>query len=194
MNSEDPSYRFFVTHPDQNKTPTLVAQLEELGHRVIGTSHLCKETLVECALNPPDIILSGINFPDGDGIETLIQISDREPLPAVILTSRDDIEKIEHAMDDHVMAYLIDPVDLDTLRPSIIVVKRRFEQMQELRAEVSDLKEALASRKKLERAKGLLMRQKSLSEEEAYLEIRDLAKRSREKIGAIAQVVIDTYQ
>ena len=194
MSADDFSLNFFISYPDEATTATLVAMLKELGHNVIGTSQQCKDTLVECALNPPDIILSGIDFEDGDGIETLIQISDRKPVPAIIVTKRDDMKKVEHAMDDHVMAYLIYPVTVDDLEPSILVVKRRFDQMQELRAEVSDLKEALANRKKLERAKGLLMSKKAVSEEEAYLEIRDLAKKSREKIGTIAQVVIDTYQ
>lgn len=193
MAEEPPSLTFFVAHPDAAMLKLLANLLEELGHQVIGTSQLCKTTLVECALTPPDIILSGLNFPDGDAIETLIVISERKPVPAIVVTEVDDVSKVEHAMDDHVMSYLIQPVTIHDLKPTAIVVKRRFDQMEELKAEVDDLKSALENRKKLERAKGLLMDKKGLTEEAAYLEIRDLAKKSREKIGVIAQVVIDTY-
>ncbi len=188
------SLRFFISHSDTAVAADLVSMLEELGHEVIGTSHLCRETLVRCALNPPEIILSGLNFTDGDGIETLAQILENNPIPSIILAQHEDIQRVEEAVENYVLAYLIQPFKTDVLRPSIVAVKRRFDQIEELKAEVFALKETLENRKKLERAKGLLIKEKGIDEETAYLEIQSLAKKSREKMGVIAQVIIDSYK
>ena len=188
-----PSYKIFLAHPKQDSRKILSAFLVKLGHEVSGEAKTCAEILIECAINPPDIIVTGLAFPDGDGIETLISVSDRQPVPAIVITAKADIEKVEHAMDDHVMAYLIDPVTSDDLKPTIHVVKRRFDQMEELKEEVENLQERLDARKLLDRAKGLLMKHKEISEEEAYLEIREMATKNQMKLAKIATIIIESY-
>ena len=113
-------------------------------------------------------------------------------MPSIVVTKKDSLDKVEKAMDDHVMAYMIEPVNSDELKPAIYVVLRRFEQLKQLEEENESLKDALASRKKVERAKGILMAKKGWSEEEAYLYIRKAATSNRIKMDSVADIVIET--
>lgn len=183
-------FSIVVAHSDESDRKQLVLDLGKLGHKVRAVTSTCRETLDECSDSHPDLIVSGILFEDGDGIETLIELSKNNPIPAIIVTQKTDLSKVERAMDDHVMAYLISPVTDDDLKPSIHVVMRRFAQFQQLREENLDLREALVTRKKVERAKGILMADRGMTEEEAYLHLRDLATSSRAKMSQVAEVLI----
>lgn len=181
-----------VGHGDPSERELVSVNLKKLGHNVRAVCETKKELFEECKDEKPQLIISGIEYPDGDGIETLIELSRDEPIPAIIVTEKTSLQKVEEAMDDHVMAYLITPVTADDLKPSIQVVLRRFAQFEELRKENKDLREALFTRKKVERAKGILMKQKGMSEEEAYLHIRDLATSSRTKMSQVAEILVQS--
>ncbi|MAS92964.1 MAG: hypothetical protein CMO55_07170 [Verrucomicrobiales bacterium] len=169
-------------------------EIEKLGHNITKTSSTTAETINHCRDTPPQLIVSGLHFPDGDGIDALITISEFECIPSIVVTTVADLDRVEKAMDDHVMAYLIDPVTSDDLKASIHLVLRRFEQFQELNDQVDDLKGALETRKKLERAKGILMANEGITEEEAYLQIRSAATSNRVKIADIADQIIEKQQ
>ncbi|MDF1740058.1 MAG: ANTAR domain-containing protein [Verrucomicrobiales bacterium] len=187
------TYSIVIAHGDAAERDHLAFIIRELGHTVQFVSATCRETLDECQRSRPDLIISGISFEDGDGIESLIELSKDEPVPGIIVTHKTELSKVERAMDDHVMAYLITPVTADDLRPSIHVVMRRFTQFQQLKEENIDLRETLATRKKVERAKGILMAKRGMTEEEAYIHLRDLATSSRAKMSYVAEVLIKTF-
>lgn len=180
----------FLAYNDDGTRRILEASLLKLGHRLQGVSSTTAAMISRCVEDPPDLIITGTRFADGDGIEALIEISKTEPRPAIIITDDADLSKVEDAMDDHVMAFLIEPVTPDDLKPTILVVLRRFAQFQELRKENENLRGALETRKKLERAKGILMVAESLTEEESYLRLRDMATSRRIRIGEVAEEVI----
>ena len=182
----------FVGHGDEATRRNIEAAVEQIGLSILGRGH-SREILIEfCIKNSPDLIITGTEYPDGDGIEALIEIARHEPLPAIVISRSKAHPRLEEAMDDHVMAYLTDPVSPDDLKPTVHVVLRRFAQFRELRQEVADLREALETRKKLERAKGILMVRHDLSEEEAYLRLRDLATSRRTKLSEVATLVIES--
>lgn len=183
----------FLGHPDADTRNHLQAILESLDHRVSGAVGTVADMVRCCVESPPEVIVSGVRYPDGDGVKSLTEISAREPVPAVVIARREDAEAVERALEDHVMAYLIEPVTKDDLRPTLLVVKRRFEQFQELRREIESLKEALAARKKIERAKGILMHQCEITEEQAYLQLRRSATDARAKIVDVAEEVISQH-
>lgn len=185
--------RIFVGHPQPSTLETLVSTVRGLDHEVIGTTSLAREMIGDCQSLKPDMIISGVQYEDMDGIDALIEISEHEPIPAIVIALQDDLSKVEEAMDDHVMAYLVDPVTRDDLRPTIYVVKRRFQQFQELKSENKDLREALAVRKVVERAKGLLMRARDIDEETAYLQLRKMATDKGLKLKDVAELVIDLH-
>jgi len=138
----------------------------------------------------PDLIITGVEFPDGDGLDAVIRIGLERPLPTVVVTSKRSFDLVEKAMQDHVMAYLIEPVQADDLSAAILLAQGRFEQLQELTGEVDDLRQALEDRKFIERAKGILMGRKDLSEADAFAALRTEAQNERVKLIEIAQRIL----
>ena len=127
--------RIYLSHGDSGTRKVLEAIITKLGHEIHGISDTCEKTYSDCIENPPDLILSGVEYKDGDGLENLIAISRRKTMPSIVVTKKDSLDKVEKAMDDHVMAYMIEPVNSDELKPAIYVVLRRFEQLKQLEEE-----------------------------------------------------------
>lgn len=188
------SYNIFVGHRSEDSLKILIATLGKIGHRVAGTADSSKALVEGVTEDPPDLVLSCAEYADGDGIEALIEISKHVILPGLVVAKKENVYKVERAMDDHVMAYLVGPVTHLDLTPAIEVVMRRFKQFQDLHEENSNLKEALATRKKLERAKGILMAKNEMTEEQAYLKLRDIATSKRVKLAQVADIVIESEQ
>src|SRR5688572_30596855 len=139
----------------------------------------------------PDVLVTGTSFPDGDGVEMVVELGRERPLPAVIVASDGSLQQVVQAMQDHVMAYLTEPVTPDTLKAAVVVARVRFEQLRELEEEVGSLRQALADRKVIERAKGIIMAAERLSEDEAYCRLRSESQDRRRRIVEIAQEVVD---
>lgn len=137
----------------------------------------------------PDLIVSGVEFPDGDGLETVVRLGLENPLPAVIVATDASQQNVIKAVHDHVMAYLVEPVRADELRAAVLLAWTRFEQWRELEEQVGDLKQALADRKIIERAKGILMAKERLSEGEAFARLRSEAQDRRIRLADVAAQV-----
>ncbi len=139
----------------------------------------------------PDLIISGVVYPDGDGIDACIEIGLERPMPAVIVTARRSMELVTKAMEDHVMAYLIEPVTKEDLEAALIVAWSRFQQLEALEREVGDLREALAARKLIEQAKGVLMAREGLSESDAFARLRTEAQNDRRPMRDVARDIVE---
>ncbi|MGJ8657224.1 MAG: ANTAR domain-containing response regulator [Akkermansiaceae bacterium] len=183
--------KVIVAHEDKLLCDELTSMLKKIGYGIISQVNTLDDLKLAALKNTPDLIVTGINFNGINVVDTLIEIADENPLPAVIVAKNLEIEDIEKAMEDHVMGYLVDPVDQTDLESTCYLVLRRFEQFQELRLENIELKEALVARKKIERAKGIIMEKYQLTEEEAYLRIRKAATKRRIKLTEVADIIID---
>lgn len=161
------------------------------GHRVIAECGTIAELKSTVLSQRPDLLVTGVYFPDGDGISTAIELGETEPLPCVVSTAARSLDLVHKAMEDHVMAYLIEPVTNEELAAAIIVAWSRFEQLRELELQVEDLKTALHHRKIIERAKGVLMAEKSMTEREAFNELRREAQNDRRPMIDIANRILD---
>ena len=155
-------------------------------HRVIGVCGTVAELKQLVTEQRPDLLITGVRFPDGNGIDTAIELGNDHPIATVIATSARSLQLVEQAMADHVMAYLIEPVSQEELSAAIIVAWSRFQQLQELREEVADLKTALGHRKIIERAKGVLMASQNLTEAEAFSALRTRAQNERRRMIDVA--------
>jgi response regulator NasT len=147
-----------------------------------------------CKVNRPDLIVCGVQLADGDAIELLVKIGETAPIPAIIVTDKDSLGNVEHALEDHVMAYLIEPIDVEQIQPTIYLVLRRFEQFQALLEQVQDLRQALADRKIIERAKGILMSQGEMDETDAFQRLQRMATDKRKKLVEIAQAIVTAQE
>jgi response regulator NasT len=106
------------------------------------------------------------------------------------VTCESSLSAIEKALEDHVMAYLLEPVRAIEIRPMIQLVMRRFAEFKELKQEVSDIRQQMAARRVVDRAKGVLMRRNNIDEKTAYDQLRRLAMDRRIKVVEIAQQIL----
>ena len=136
------------------------------------------------------MIVSGIEFPDGNALELLVRLSVAQPLPAVIVTDHASLKLVERAAEDTVMAYIVTPIQPETLRAALVLARERHRQIVELEREVSGLRQALQDRKVIERAKGILMAREGATEAEAFQRLRDEAQRTRKRIVQVAECLL----
>ncbi|MEM8756943.1 MAG: ANTAR domain-containing protein [Planctomycetota bacterium] len=179
-----------LAHGSDDLLKQLEDSLNEL-HTIVAKAGTVAELRACIRERKHDLVVTGVMFPDGDGLDLMIEIGDDHPFPSVVVTSRRSLELVEKAMEDHVMAYLLEPIRGEELEAAIVVARSRFDQLEALTEEVTDLRQALADRKIIERAKGILMAADEQSELEAYQAIRSRAQSERRKLAAVAQAIVD---
>ncbi|MCX7136991.1 MAG: ANTAR domain-containing protein [Proteobacteria bacterium] len=138
----------------------------------------------------PDIVIIDMDSPDRDTLENICVVSRDEPRPVVMFTHDGDSEKIRAATLAGVSAYVVDGMSGERIRPILDAAVARFEQFQALKREFDDIEEKLADRKVIERAKGLLMKSRNLSEDEAYRALRKQAMESNAKLAEVARQLV----
>lgn len=178
-----------VAHGSDDVRRELVEAVDR-RHVVTGDCGTVVQLKQMVMVQRPDLLVTGIQFPDGDGIDTAIELGRECPLPTVVATAARSLELVQKAMQDHVMAYLIEPVMREDLEAAIIVAWSRFEQLRELEQQVDDLRMALEHRKVIERAKGVLMASESMSEAEAFGVLRRRAQDDRRRMVDIANDIL----
>jgi response regulator NasT len=129
-------------------------------------------------------------MPDMDGIEAADLIGQECPTPVILVSAYHDAESIERAVVDHVLGYLVKPISKADLQPTISVAMRRFAELQALRKESTDLRQALADRKVIEQAKGILMKLTGADEKDAFRRLQDLAAERNQKLIDAAQNIV----
>ena len=136
------------------------------------------------------IDLDGAAGGEPQNLEVARQIYAQRPLPIVLLTAYGDQGLVERATDLPIMAYLMKPVNEQELLATLQVVRARFEEQQEALRQAVELEDRLATRKLVERAKGVLMEQESLSEEQAYRRIQRQARQERCSMRQVAEAIL----
>ena len=172
------------------RVQTLRLALAQAGYEVIEHAGSTVDLHRRVAAIKPDVIIIDTDSPDRDTIENLCVISRDEPRPVVMFTHDDDSTKIREAVRAGVSAYVVDGLALERVKPIIDVAIARFEQFQALRQELAQNEEKLAERKVVERAKGILMKGRNLSEDEAYRALRQQAMDNNTRLGDVARQVI----
>lgn len=149
------------------------------------------ELLARIEEHRPDIVLIDTESPSRDVLEQLAAVSNAAPRPVVLFTDDSQAGAIRSALRAGVSAYVVDGLAPGRLDPIMRVAMERFETEQQLRAELEDTKSRLAERKLIERAKGILMKQRRCTEEDAFVALRSLAMQRGIRLGEAAQQVID---
>jgi len=183
--------RIYFAHGNEIVRPIIEQMLLALDHQVPIVTDKGHELIDAVRRKPPELLIASTHLADMDGIEALIQCGRKQPIPSIIISPSAELEKVEHALQDHVMAYLTEPVELNDLRPSIYLVLRRFREFQELMQENRELKAALDARKWIERAKGQLMKQREIDEDTAYRTLQKMANDSRKKLVEVARIIVE---
>src|SRR5690242_11448303 len=132
-------------------------------------------------------------MPRLDGIEAARKILDERPIPIVMLTAYGQDELVARAVEAGVFGYLVKPFREQDLLPAIHTARARHDELSALREEAESLADALAARKAIERAKGLLMQREGLSEQDAFERLRKASQVSGKPLKVVADALIATF-
>ena len=179
-----------------DENPVRAAILEE-GLRVAGhcnVSHIGERTdlLARIVALNPDVILVDLGNPGHDVLEQMFQISRVVRRPVAMFVDHSDATSIQAAVDAGVSAYVVDGLKKERIKHILDLSISRFRAFTRLQDELDRTKTALEERKVIDRAKGILMRAKNLSEEDAYGVLRKTAMNENRKLADIAQSVVMT--
>jgi response regulator NasT len=140
----------------------------------------------------PDLAVLDVKMPRLDGIEAARRILDERPMPIVIVSAFTEQSLVRRAAEAGVYGYLAKPFREEDLLPAIATARARFDQLSAVREQVDSLAEALAARKAIERAKGLLMQNQGLTEQDAFARLRRASQTSGRPMRVIAEAIIET--
>jgi len=167
--------------------------LEEAGHTVCAAENgVAAVRLAEA--HTPDLVILDIKMPEMDGFEAARAILDRTQVPIIFLTAYGEQELVERAVRLSVMGYLVKPIKEAELLAMIQVAARRFEEHTRTAQAADDLQDELASRRTIDRAKGLLMQRDGISELEAYHRLQQRARTERRTLLEAAEEEIRDLQ
>ena len=138
----------------------------------------------------PDVILVDLEAPSRDVLEQLFDVSRRAKRPVAMFVDQSDRSMIDAAVDAGVGAYVVGGLHKDRIAPVLEMAISRYRAFEKMRAELDAAKTALADRKLIDRAKGLLMTKKAISEEQAYALLRKVAMNENRRIVDVAQSVV----
>ena len=164
--------------------------LENMGHVVVGEAGDGQQALEITKELKPDIAILDIKMPTMDGIDAAKLISTEAIAPVLLLTAYSQRDLVERARDAGVFAYLVKPFKELDLMPAIEIAIARFEEFEELDREVNDLENKLDARKSVDRAKGILMDQYGLKEQDAFRRIQVQSMNTRKTMREIADAII----
>jgi len=167
--------------------------LERAGHDVVAEARDGEEAIELARRHEPDLALMDVKMPRLDGIDAARRILEERPIPIVMLTAFDQRELVERAAEAGVYGYLVKPFREQDVVPAIELAKARHEELVAVRADADSLSQALADRKVIERAKGLLMDRDKLSEADAFARLRKASQVSGRPLRVIAEAVIATF-
>jgi response regulator NasT len=139
----------------------------------------------------PELVIVACDAPARDAIDDLRRVTETNPRPIVMFVDRSDPGHAEAALRAGVAAYVVDGLDPARIRGILEVASAQFRVTEELRRDLADAKATLAARKVIERAKGVVMKRRGLSEEEAYALLRKAAMDQGKTIAEIAQQLLN---
>jgi len=168
----------------------LRTMLEEKGYRVVGEAGDGQRAIDLAQMLRPDLVFLDIKMPGLDGLAAAEVLVAEHRVPVILLTAYGDRALIDRARAAGVMAYLVKPLRESDLVPAVEMALARFRDLLALAGEVSDLREALETRRLVERAKGVLMQRLGVSEEEAYLRIQRASRDGRRPMREVAAQVL----
>jgi response regulator NasT len=182
--------RIAVADDEADMRDFLERMLPRCGHQVVAVAETGRQLVEHCSQLQPDLVITDIKMPELDGIEASTQICQARPTPVILVSAYHDANLVERAEADHIMAYLVKPIVFADLQPAIAVAIRRFAELESLRKERSDLRHALADRKLIEKAKGILMKVARIDEQEAFRRLQEMASEQNKKLGEAAKAII----
>lgn len=184
------SYRIVIADDEALICMDLKEMLEEAGHEVVGIGSDGVEALELTKKLRPDLVILDVKMPRLDGIQAAKMIAHDSLAPVVLLTAFGDEDMVEKAKKSFVFGYVMKPVDEKVLFPTIEIAVGQFQHKKEMIVHVHEVEQELATRKIVDRAKGLLMDYYNISEEEAHRKMQLTSMKRGLSISEVAQKVV----
>ncbi len=184
------SLRILVAEDEPLSAMALQAQLEALGHVVIGPAHNGRDAVELARANPIDLAILDVRMPLLSGLEAAQELATLQDVPVILLSGYSDPDMIEEATRAPVFHYLVKPVSMADLGPAIAVAMHRFQEWKDFRGEAAELEQKIADRKLVEQAKGLLMEARGLSEGDAYKLLQKESQNRNQPMVEIARSIL----
>ncbi|WP_342625612.1 ANTAR domain-containing response regulator [Pseudomonas alkylphenolica] len=182
--------RILLIDDTEKQVGRLKAALVEAGFEVIEASGLIIDLPARVETVRPDVVLIDTESPGRDVMEQVILVSRDRPRPIVMFTDEHDPSVMRQAIQAGVSAYIVEGIHAARLQPILDVAMARFESDQALKAQLQARDQQLAERKRIELAKGLLMKMKDCNEEQAYTLMRRQAMSKQQKLIQVAEQII----
>jgi response regulator NasT len=184
------SLSVLLVDDDPERAAIVEPALRAAGYEVVTVVDTATEMLAQVRAMKPDVIIIDRDSPDRDTLEHVCMITRDDPRPIVMFTQDKDRTLMREALEAGVSAYVVDGLSVERVRPIVEVALARFEQWQALRRELDQAQTNLAERKVIERAKGIVMKQRRCTEDEAYVLLRKLAMDRNQRLAHVAESVI----
>lgn len=182
--------KILIIDSNDDRAAVVEAGLSGYGDAQILRMGLLTDLVRKIEEIQPDVIFVDVDSPDRDTLENMRSVSSVMPRPIVMFVEESEASLAEEALRAGVSAYIVDGLSSKRVKPILDVAILRFKVFQKMREELDKAKSDLASRKVVERAKGLLMEQRRLSEEDAYKLLRNTAMKEGKSILEIADSLI----
>jgi response regulator NasT len=187
---ESRSLAILVIDENRIRASIIEAGLRETGHDNVTVVHDIIGVARTIAETNPDVIVISLENPNRDVLENMFQLSRAVKRPIAMFVDRSDRASIEAAVEAGVSAYVVDGLKQERVKPILDMAISRFNAFSRLSRELEEARYELENRKLVERAKGILMKSRGLSEEDAYALLRKTAMNQNRKIADIAQSLV----
>lgn len=178
---DDPVARLFLKETLEN----------QFGHQVIAEAATGTELVRSVLTLEPDVVVLDIHLPHLNGLDALHQIYEQRIVAAVAITADHNQELARRASEEHVLAYLVKPVDPVQLGAAVLIAWTRFQELASLTAANASLRQTLESRKLIERAKGALMKRHRWTEAEAFRRLQRASMNHRKAMVDLARDILN---
>ena len=182
--------RIILAEDDAVIRMDLKEELERQGYLVVGQVGDGQSAVNLARELRPDLVIMDIRMPELDGIEAARALTSERLAPVVLLTAFSDDELIERAREAGVVNYITKPLRQSDLKPAIEIALARFQEFREIESQVKTLEDQLATRKVVEKAKGVLMEKYKLTEQEAFRRIQKLSMNNRKSMREVAEAIL----
>lgn len=186
----DQDLRILVVEPDPERAHSIIDALTADGWtnlHVVGDVTALDRKMKTLS---PDIVLIDLANPDRDTLEHISMVSDAKSRPVAMFVDKTDDTMTQAAIQAGLSAYVVDGLHMNRIKPVIETAIARFQVMRKMQTELDAAKRALADRKTIDRAKGLIMKARSIGEDEAYALLRKSAMDQGKKVIDVAQALV----
>lgn len=184
------SLKILIVDQDSGRSAILEQALSDAGHTVVARLQSERDLASKVAEYRPDVVIIDMEAPGRDTLEQMREVSRDNPRPIVLFSNQRDPEYIRQAVQAGVSAYVVDGLQKERVLPIVEVAMARFREFQALRRELEETRSRLQERKIIEKAKGILMQRRGLSEDAAYQLMRKMAMDRNLRLVEVARTLL----